>query len=108
MTENSGGLFAANIVCPRCESDRRYFLRSRNKFRCIECKREYSATSGTIIHSRKMPLEKYDIAFEAFRTGASTTDVARLIGCNYKAAWRLRHVAIRAITNRNGNQTVKA
>lgn len=45
-----------------------------------------------------MPLRKYWQAFTAFHQGARTIEVARLIGCNYKTAWRLRQVVMQEAT----------
>lgn len=81
--------------CPKCGGTETYQL-SRPRLRCKACKHDFSATSRTALHGRKMPLEKYTLAFEAFRKGKTAIAVAALIGCDYKTAWRLRRVAIRA------------
>lgn len=86
-----------NSSCPRCGCTEFYRLRTRAVRRCKQCAHDFTETSGTLLHSRKMPLEKYERAFEAFRRGATTAFVARLIDCNYRTAWRLRSIAKQAL-----------
>lgn len=92
--------------CPRCGNSKSYALRKRAVFRCAGCAHDFTETSGTELHSRKMPVEKYRLAFAEFRKGTRTAVVARMIGCNYKTAWRLRQIAIGMI--RNGNAPLEA
>jgi hypothetical protein len=53
-----------------------------------------------------MPLEKYQTAFAEFSKGTRTAVVARMIGCNYRTAWRLRQTAIQAM--RHGHSPLEA
>lgn len=55
------------------------------------------------MHGRKMPIEKYEQMFEAFGMGERTADVARKVGCNYRTAWRFRHLILRAICGEHAN-----
>src|SRR3990170_4875595 len=41
-------------VCPKCGSLDTYDIKSRRKHECKACKHQFSATSGTILASRKM------------------------------------------------------
>ncbi|TBZ33414.1 IS1595 family transposase [Rhizobium leguminosarum bv. viciae] len=49
--------------CPRCEEKEPYAIR-RRRFRCSDagCIREFSVTSGTVFHSRKLSFKKLLIA----------------------------------------------
>jgi transposase-like protein len=42
-------------VCPRCGCLAVYEYRARAVFKCKACLRQFSVTSGTIFHSRKLP-----------------------------------------------------
>lgn len=95
-------------ACPNCGSEKSYKLKKRIVARCANCGKDFSLTSGTPLHSRKMPLEKYGIAFNAFREGKTAIQVARLIGCNYRTAWRLRRVFIQNESGKDGHAKITA
>jgi hypothetical protein len=40
-------------VCPHCGSLDAYSITTRRRFKCADCGKQYSVTSGTIFHSRK-------------------------------------------------------
>lgn len=80
--------------CPRCGADRTVRMTTRPRWRCKACRYQFSDTARTLLHARKMPLEKYRAAFDYFKTGMSAAEVARTVGCNYRTAWRLRTLAI--------------
>lgn len=88
-----------NRLCPHCGSAKFYEMRARRRFRCAapSCRRDFSLTSNTALHARKMPIEKYETAMEAFKQGRSALEVSALIGCAYKTAWRLRHVFVQVV-----------
>jgi transposase-like protein len=90
--------------CPKCGGADSYKHKRRAKYTCKACTHQFSETSKTPLHSRKMPLEKYTIAFDAFRNGSTAVAVSKLIDCNYRTAWRLRRVAIQTFEEaRRGN-----
>ena len=41
-------------VCPQCGCIESYDISTRRKFKCKGCHHQYSVTSGTIFHSRKL------------------------------------------------------
>lgn len=45
-------------VCPRCGESRCYVIATRSLFKCGACRHQFSVTSGTIWHSRKLPLRR--------------------------------------------------
>jgi transposase-like protein len=95
--------------CPKCGSSDNYRLTRGARFRCKQCKCDFTATSKTALRYHKMPLEKYELAFEAFRKGSTAMAVAALIHCDYKTAWRLRRIAIQQFEeSRRGNASVSA
>lgn len=43
--------------CPHCGAERPYELRTRSKFNCRKCGRQFSVTTRTVFSSRKMPFK---------------------------------------------------
>src|SRR5215203_7144535 len=57
-------------VCPACGCLAVYEYRSRPLFKCKACAKQFSVTSGTIFHSRKLPVRDYLLAIAIFVNGA--------------------------------------
>lgn len=56
-------------VCPNCGSFKVYDCRRKNgapRFRCKDCGKDFSITSGTLFASRKLPLRRYLAAIAIF------------------------------------------
>jgi transposase-like protein len=80
--------------CPRCGSVSIYSFRCRPIWRCKECGRQFSATSQTLFHSRKLPPRDYLLAIAIFANGAkghSALQLSRDLDCQYKTAFVLAH-----------------
>jgi transposase-like protein len=56
--------------CAHCGCFDVYSCRSRPIWRCKECGRQFSVTSGTQFHSRKLPHRDYLLAIAIFVNGA--------------------------------------
>ncbi|MFC7292392.1 IS1595 family transposase [Hirschia litorea] len=81
-------------VCPECGCVDHYDLKSRPVWKCKSCKKQFSITSGTIFHSRKLSLRDILGAIAIFTNGAkgySALQLSRDLGCDYKAAFVLLH-----------------
>jgi transposase-like protein len=46
-------------VCPRCESKRLSFLKTRLMWKCLECKKQFSVKVGTIFEDSPIGLDKW-------------------------------------------------
>jgi transposase-like protein len=80
--------------CPRCGSRDVYGFRCRPIWRCKECGRQFSVTSGTMFHSRKLPPRDYLAAIAIFVNGVkghSALQLSRDLNCQYKTAFVLAH-----------------
>src|SRR5512140_787697 len=56
-------------VCPRCGGQALYDVRRPNgppRWHRKACNKEFTITSGTLCHSRKMPVQSYLAAFSIF------------------------------------------
>jgi transposase-like protein len=80
--------------CPHCGCADVYGLRCRPIWRCKGCNKQFSVTSGTIFHSRKLPHRDYLAAIAIFANGAkghSALQLSRDLDCQYKTAFVLAH-----------------
>lgn len=81
-------------VCPRCNGTDHYNLKSRPVWKCKACSKQFSLTSGTIFHSRKLTLRDILGAIAIFTNGAkgySALQLSRDLGCDYKTCFVLLH-----------------
>ena len=63
-------------------------------FRCRDCRKHFSVKTDTLIHSSKIPLSKWAIAFYLFSTnlkGVSSMKLHRDLGISQPAAWYMGH-----------------
>ncbi|MCW5696617.1 MAG: IS1595 family transposase [Bauldia sp.] len=81
-------------VCPRCGSLSAYKIASRRRFECADCRKQYSVTSGTMFHSRKLAftdiLAAICIVANASK-GLSALQLSRDLDVQAKTAFVLSH-----------------
>jgi transposase-like protein len=80
--------------CPHCGGLEIYVYETRRIFRCKACGKQFSATSGTLFHSRKLPPRSYLLAIAIFANGAkghAALQLSRDLDCQYKTAFVLSH-----------------
>ena len=89
-------------ICPKCGEPNPYLItrRSRTKnlvstlFKCRACKRQFSATVGTIFEDSKIPLNKWLGAIYLMcssKKGISAHQLHRNLGVSYETAWFMCH-----------------
>lgn len=74
----------------------------RRLFKCAKCLKQFSATSGTMFHGRKLSFKKIMTAVLLFADGAAgkaALHLRRDIRCNHKTAWTLQHRLREAMTS---------
>lgn len=89
FAENGGEPF-----CPACGSLSVYEYRCRREFKCKECLKRFTLTSGTIFNSRKMAIRDLLMAIAIFVNGANghaALHLSRELKCAYKTAFVLAH-----------------
>lgn len=103
MPRASGGSpLAGRTVCPKCGRGEPYSIvrRSRTKnlvsrlFKCRACKRQFSATVGTIFEGSKIPLNKWFAAIYltcASKKGISAHRLHRMLNISCESAWFTCH-----------------
>ena len=57
-------------ICPNCSCAAVYTYRCRQVFKCKACHRQFSATSGTSLAYRKLPVRTLLMAFSLFVNAA--------------------------------------
>ena len=82
--------------CPFCESMNIQEVKSRKPqpYRCRDCRKHFSVKTGTLMHSAKIPLSKWAIAFYLFATnlkGVSSMKLHRDLGIRQASAWYMAH-----------------
>jgi transposase-like protein len=81
-------------VCPACGCLAIYRCRTRPTFKCKACTKHFTVTSGTIFHSRKLPVRDYLMAIAIFVNGAKGVPALQLgrdLDVSYKTAFVLAH-----------------
>ncbi|QZO02467.1 IS1595 family transposase [Chenggangzhangella methanolivorans] len=82
-------------VCPKCGCLTVYRHKGKRKiFTCKGCAAQFSATSGTIFHSRKLHVRDILFAIAIFVNGVkghSALQLSRELNCQYKTAFVLAH-----------------
>ena len=87
-------------ICPVCGSVEHYDLSTRRVFKCKACGKQFSETSGTIFHARKLALRDILAAIAVFVNGAkgySALQLSRDLSVDYKTAFVLLHKVREAI-----------
>jgi transposase-like protein len=98
FAENGGEPF-----CPWCEHRKVYSITTRKKWRCgsPSCRRDFSATSGTIFASRKLPYRDLLLLSAHFVNAAKGLSAIRMsqeLEVTYKTAFVWKHKLREAIT----------
>jgi predicted RNA-binding Zn-ribbon protein involved in translation (DUF1610 family) len=81
------------FVCPGCGAQRSAALKSRAyTYECLDCGRQTSVISGTVMHRSKLPLTTWFWAAHLMSThsnGMSARQLEDQLGVTYKTAWLL-------------------
>lgn len=86
FAENDG-----NPFCPFCGCTDPYVIPTRRKWKCRACRKQFSATSGTIFAYRKISFIDLIKAVRLAKKSGSTLSMAQELGCQYRTAFSLRH-----------------
>ena len=81
-------------VCPACGCCACYEFKTRRLFKCKGCGKQFSVTSGTTFHGRKLPMRDYLMAIAIFANaakGISALQLGRDLHVSYKTAFVLAH-----------------
>ncbi|MBI3456982.1 MAG: IS1595 family transposase [Candidatus Rokubacteria bacterium] len=82
------------VVCPRCNSPKSSFLRTRRLWKCLDCQKQFSVKVGTIFEDSPISLDKWLPAMWTVincKNGVSSYGIARALGVTQKTAWFMGH-----------------
>ncbi|SEB89388.1 transposase [Paenibacillus sp. GP183] len=81
--------WSLGFVCPRCDYEKCYIVKTRKLYECCECRTQVSVTAGTVMHKSKVPLliwfKAIDLLIHAEREFTTLT-LAEELGVNYRTA----------------------
>ena len=84
--------------CPHCFCSKSYALSGRSVrtglYECSQCKRQFTVTTKTPMHSTKLALWKWLLAMYYITNsskGVSSVFLGKWIGISQKSAWKLGH-----------------
>jgi transposase-like protein len=92
------------LRCPGCRSSRMGFHKTRRLFECRVCKKQVSATAGSIFHKTRVPLRSWfwTIFFTATsKKGVPALYLQKHLGLNYRTAWLMAHKIRHAMIQRD-------
>src|ERR1017187_1803813 len=93
--------------CIYCGSTAVYGMRTRPKFKCRDCKKQFSVKSGTGMQNSPLPITKWVPAIWMVvncKNGISSCEMARALNVTQKTAWHMNHRIREAIANITGEK----
>ena len=113
------------IVCPTCHGSDVYLIKPRNgvsrrtvsgsmsqrrTWACRPCRRQFSATSGTMMHGTRLPIRTWVMVFfemASSKNGVSACEIERKYGMCPRSAWFLMHRIREAMQNDSVIATIR-
>lgn len=80
--------------CPACLAKNPYYLKTQKRFKCRDCRRQFSVKLGTIFEDSPIPLQKWMPAMWMLancKNGVSSHEIGRALGITQKSAWFVLH-----------------
>jgi len=89
------------LTCIKCGSARVMKFKTlgktkkiRHLYECVDCRYQYSVTTGTVFHDSHLPLTKWFLAIYLIcsaKKGVSAKQLQRQLSTSYKTAWYMAH-----------------
>jgi len=80
--------------CPACLAKEPYYLKTQKRWKCRDCRRQFSVKLGTIFEDSPIPLQKWMPAIWLLtncKNGVSSWEIHRALGVTQKTAWFMLH-----------------
>ena len=101
------------IKCSYCNTEKVSKRQVDHRFHCSQCRKTFSVTTGTNLHSSKLPLKIWLQAYSISANGEKNIPIKRLqteLKVSYTTAWRIRHgikdVMMEVETEKDPNESV--
>jgi len=78
------------VKCPKCGTERPYWLKNQHLWECRSCDYQFSVTAGTIFHRSKIKLPRWFVAIWLMSyspKGVAAKQLERELGVCYETAW---------------------
>jgi transposase-like protein len=78
------------VICPKCGGARHSFLPTRRVWKCLACRKQFSAKAGTIFERSPLSLSKWLVVVwqvAESRNRVSSYEIARTVRVTQKTAW---------------------
>ena len=82
------------VECPACATKTPYWLATQKRWKCRDCRRQFSVKLGTIFEDSPISLQKWLPTLWLLvncRNGVSSYEIERSMGVSQKAAWFMLH-----------------
>jgi transposase-like protein len=81
-------------VCPECDAKEPYYIKTQKRWKCRECRIQFSVKRGTIFEDSPISLTKWLPALWLLvncKNGVSSWEIHRALGVTQKTAWFMLH-----------------
>src|SRR5438270_2027117 len=82
------------VECPACLTKDPWWIQTQKRWKCRDCRRQFSVKLGTIFEDSPIPLQKWMPALWLLtncRNGISSYELGRSLGISQKSAWFVLH-----------------
>ncbi|HEY7097452.1 MAG TPA: IS1595 family transposase [Terriglobales bacterium] len=82
------------VECPACGAKEPYWIKTQKRWKCHDCRRQFSVKLGTIFEDSPIPLTKWLPAMWLLvncKNGVSSYEIHRDLGVSQKAGWFMLH-----------------
>ncbi|CAH0122437.1 transposase [Paenibacillus sp. MSJ-34] len=96
--------WSGSFFCPRCDSNRYSYIKTRQLYECLDCRAQISVTAGTVMHGTKLPLSYWIFTFcwVASEEPCTASRLAATLKLNYRSASRMLRAVRLAMKSCNG------
>jgi transposase-like protein len=99
------------FVCPECGGSKHSLVHRDGEklWQCSACRKQTSLTAGTIFESTRLPLRLWFLGIYHLsqpKNNVSALELKRLLGVNYKAAWRMKHKLMQVMDEREADRVL--
>ena len=93
--------YGSKITCKHCKSAKFYYMKSKNRIRCIKCRKDIRPFKNTLLGKIKIPYSTWLVVIKLFELSVSANEAAPQAGLSYKTVLKaydiLRQVIVREL-----------
>jgi transposase-like protein len=81
-------------ICPECNTEKPYYIKTQKRWKCRNCRIQFSVKRGSVFEDSPIPLTKWLPALWMLcncKNGVSSHELARSLGIAQKSAWFMLH-----------------